>query len=434
MILRRLVLSGVGFIVALSLIACDRSKKSESATQTQPRSLQIMSMQQVENPEGPLEREIAEEFLKAHPGVTIEWIGVGANDFATKLQAMATGGTLPDIATVPNETLSVFHELDILLDLYNILPSDFLSNFNQSVLADETYDGKLLLLPYQGQNAALLYRTDWLEETGMNPPATWDEFRTVAKAMTKDTDRDGQLDRWGFAMIGTRDSSGESRFLYFLRTHGAKELYQDATGKWKTDIGNDNFKKALKFFTDLYLVDHVAAPGVLETSYSQAASLLVNERAGLLITGSNAIGTILTQNPNLTGKLASCLIPKETEYYSEARELGYAITKNCKNIDLAREYILHIAKDENVLKWNTRTGRVPLTASASKSSQLDTPEMAGFVAAAQYFAPRPHHPGFTEMRDIVGEAYQSVLAGNATIDQAATKAKARAEDVIASYE
>ena len=44
--------------------------------------LRIMSMQQPENPEGPIEREIADAFMEKYPGVEIEWIGVAANDMS----------------------------------------------------------------------------------------------------------------------------------------------------------------------------------------------------------------------------------------------------------------------------------------------------------------------------------------------------------------
>lgn len=174
--------------------------------------LRIMSMQQAENPEGPLETEIAEEWLAKHPDVEIEWISVSANDMTKKLSAMATGGGLPDIITTPTEMLASAKDMGFLVDLNEVFPKEFLEDFYPEVLTQTTIDGELLMLPYQGMNAALLYRSDWLEETGLEVPTNWEEFREVAKAMTKDTDNDGTIDRYGFAMMGTRNASAESRF------------------------------------------------------------------------------------------------------------------------------------------------------------------------------------------------------------------------------
>ncbi len=396
--------------------------------------LRIMSMQQAENPEGPLETEIAEEWLAKHPDVEIEWISVSANDMTKKLSAMATGGGLPDIITTPTEMLASAKDMGFLVDLNEVFPKEFLEDFYPEVLTQTTIDGELLMLPYQGMNAALLYRSDWLEETGLEVPTNWEEFREVAKAMTKDTDNDGTIDRYGFAMMGTRNASAESRFLYITRSFGVRELYQEVDGTWKTDIGNDDFKKALETFCDFALKDGVVNPGVLETGYGEAANLIVTEKAGMIITGSNAVGTILTQNPELEGKLASCLIPAGIQIVSDPREAGYSISTDCKNKELAADYIMFVCSDDNLAKWTEKCGRIPTKKSASDDPALQTPELAGFAAGTAYFYERPKHSGYVEVQDVLGEAYQSVLAGNATVEQASETAREKVEEIIQSYE
>ena len=410
-------------------------KNGEKETSTDETvTLRIMSMQQPENPEGPIEREIAEAFMEEHPGVEIEWISIAANDMSKKVSAMAAGNDLPDIITTPSEMLSAAYDMGILQDLNEILPEEFLADFYPDVLAQATINDELLLLPYQGMNAALLYRLDWFEEEGLEAPETWEDFREAAKTLTKDTDGDGQIDRYGFAMIGTRNASAESRFLYITRSFGVKELWQDTDGSWKTDVGNDSFRTALQMFCDFDLVDHVAAPGVLETGYGEAANLVVAGKAGMLITGSNAVGTILSQNPELEGKLASCLIPKGTEHVSDPREVGYSISRDCKNVELAKEYLMFCCQRENLSKWTEEAGRVPTRKSMQDFPQLNTPEMEGFVAGSQYFYERPKHSGYVEVQDVIGEAYQSVLSGETTVDQASETAKEKIEEIIDSYE
>ena len=396
--------------------------------------LRIMSMQQPENPEGPIEREIADAFMEKYPGVEIEWIGVAANDMSKKLSAMAAGNDLPDIITAPTEMVSAAYDMGILMDLKQILPTEFLDDFYPEVLAQTTVNDQLLILPYQGMNAALLYRLDWFEEEGLDAPENWEDFSQAAKTLTKDTDGDGKADRWGFAMMATRNASAESRFLYITRSFGVKELWQDTDGTWKTDVGNEAFKKALGMFCDFALVDKVVAPGVLETGYGEAANLVVAGKSGMLITGSNAVGTIISQNPDLQGKLASCPIPMGTEHVSDPREVGYSISSSCQNVELAKEYLMFVCQKENLAKWTEGAGRVPTMKSAQDLPQLQSPEMEGFVAGSQYFYERPKHSGYVEVQDVIGEAYQSVLSGNATVDEAASTAQEKVEEIIESYE
>lgn len=423
--------------LSIALTGCGGSKKGDSSStgteNNEKVKLRIMSMTQVENPEGPLEKEIVQGYLDKHPNVDIEWIGVGANDMTQKLSAMAAGNDLPDIISTPVEMVTSANDMDILMDLNKVFPKDFLSDFYPEVIENNTINDKLLILPYQGMNAGLLYRSDWLEAAGMQPPETWDDFVKVAKAMTKDTDGDGKSDRYGFAMMAAKNASAESRFLYVTRSFGVNELYKDSDGKWKSDVGNDQFKKALQLFCDFADKDGIASPGVLETGYGEAANLMVSEKAGMIITGSNAVGTIIAQNPELKGKLASCPIPRGTEHISDPREVGYSISKNCKNIDVAKDLLMYICKDENLIKWTDATGRVPTKKSVENNPSLQTPEMKGFVEGSKYFYERPKHPGYVEVQDVLGEAYQSVISGVSDIDKASKKAKSDIEEIIESY-
>lgn len=396
--------------------------------------LRIASFSQVEDPEGPTERAIAEKFQKQNPGIKIEWIGVPSNEGTKKLIAWAAADDLPDITMINSSAYTLFHDMGIIRDLNKLLPAEFLSDFYPTILEEASVDGQLMVLPYQSMPVGILYRTDWLEETGLPTPETWDDFRKVAKAMTKDTNGDGKIDRWGFAMLATRDDSAESRFSYIMDTFGINLIFRDKNGQWQSGINTPQFKEALKLFTDFSLKDGITPPGVLETSYSEAANLIVAGKAGMILTGSNAIGTILKQNPSLKGKLGSFIVPKALQHTSASRSLGFGITTACKNIDAAVAYLRFICENENLLTWNTATGRAPTKHSVEKAPQLNTKEMAGFIKGMQYIWPTQAFAGTSELYDVIGQAYQSILAGNATVDQAAALASKRAAEVLASYQ
>mgnify|MGYP000570949337 CR=1 FL=1 len=42
----------------------------------------------------------------------------------------------------------------------------------------------------------------------------------------EDTDGDGQVDQWAFSMVGSRNNSGEQRFVLFSKSFGADEIYE----------------------------------------------------------------------------------------------------------------------------------------------------------------------------------------------------------------
>lgn len=396
-------------------------------------TLRIASYSQVEDPEGPTERAIADKWLAKNPNISIEWIGVPANDGGKKLTAWASANDLPDMTMISSDWYVPIYNLDIMHDLREVLPEDFLADFYESILDEASVDGHLMVLPYQSMAVGVLARKDWLEETGLGVPETWDEFREVAKAMTKDTDGDGQPDRWGFAMMATRDSSAETRFNYIVQSYGQRIIARDEQGEWYSDVGTPEFRQAMEMFCNFSLVDGITPPGVLETSYSEAANLIVAEKAGMILTGSNAVGTILKQNPDLDGKLMSFVVPMQTEHTSASRALGFGICKTTEHLDECVSYLMHICEDENLLEWNAATGRVATKASVADAPQFQTEVMKGFVEGLDYVWPAQPYDGVAEIQDACAEAYQAILAGQSTVDEACDVAQERVAEILESY-
>lgn len=95
----------LSLVVALAagVIGCasktDSSKTSASGKGTEKITLKIMSAVQTESPGGPIEKEIADAYMKLHPNVEIQFIGVPMNDMYKKITALATGGDMPDAFT-----------------------------------------------------------------------------------------------------------------------------------------------------------------------------------------------------------------------------------------------------------------------------------------------------------------------------------------------
>lgn len=444
---RSLVLALSG-IMSLSLLAgCGSSKQdtssaapdgtqtseSDSAASAEPVTIKIISVTQTEQPEGPAELALAEEYMKQNPNVKIEFIGVPMNDLYSKLTALATAGDMPDAFAMTAEFKSKADELGICEDLNNLFTAEELGEFYDNSIEDASVEGILLSLPWFDTPPALVYRADWFEEKGLTPPENWEDFIETAQKLTEDTDGDGKTDRWGFAMMAMRNGSAASRFFYMMRTFGIQELRQKDDGTWESDIGSDTFKTYLQMFTDFNNKYKVVPPGVIETGYPEAAQNFASGKVGMMITGPNAIGTIYAQNPDLKGKLASCPIPKQVQHVTTLAQMGYSVSVDSPNKEAVADYLRFLTSDENMLAWNELSGRTPVKKSLGDSEQLQTPAMKGFVDALQYCYSLPEHPGFSEVQNIVGEAYQNTIANGMSIDEASENAAKQVQEVINKY-
>lgn len=430
------MLSGCGGAAQSSQSAApaDSSAAATSAQSEQPASstpagepvtLTILSTLITEN-EAPLEQAMADAYMAKNPNVKVKFVGQAVNDMAKKIIALNTSDDLPDAFFMPTEFMSQAYDMDIIVDHEKLLGADFIATIDEKVVEYGKIENKLMMVPWHVIPVATVYRPDWLKDAGLTSLTTMDDFKAAAKAFTKDG-------RWGFSMVGTNNGSGQARFTQFVRAYGVNEIYKDANGKWASDIGGDAYKQALTDFVNLALVDGVVPPGPTETGYPEAAAYFAEEKTGLMITGSNAIGAIESANPELKGKLASAPIPKQQRHLTNLQTSGYAITTGCENPEAMADYLKFITSPEIAMDFALNSGRLPVNKEALANPQMKEGAFAGFIDCMQYALPQPAFPAYGELLDIMGESYNTMLGNNVSIDDAMAKVNSRLETLLAEH-
>lgn len=412
--------------------AADSTGAATTAS-NEPITLKVMSTTVVGAPEGPLEQRFADDFTAAHPNITIEFVGVAYNEYATKLTTIATGGDVPDVFANGPELYTRVNDLGIAADLGPLLGDDFLKGFAANILDQSYIDDKLQYAPYYSIPQALIYRSDLFDAAKLTAPTTWDQFATDAKTLTIDKNSDGTTDQWGFAMVGTANGSGGSRFVPVMRTFGAQEMAQGSDGKWKSGINSDGGIAALSLYGDLVNSYGAVPPGVLQTGYPEAVNLMSSGQTAMMVSGSNAIGAILAQAPDLKGKLASAPLPAGPNGKSVTvlGQLGWSIAENSKHKEAAAEYIKAFLSKQNQIDWALTTGRLPVRSDATTDATFATPEYAGFIAAMENSVQLPAVPYYPNVQIIAAEAYQAVISGTPA-KQAAADAAGKIDQEIAN--
>ena len=89
-----------------------------------------------------------------------------------------------------------------LVDLNEYGAADMTGDMFESIVTNNTVDGKLVGLPWFTDGGILYYRTDLLEKYGYDsPPATWDELEEMANTI-QEGERAENQDFWGFVWQG----------------------------------------------------------------------------------------------------------------------------------------------------------------------------------------------------------------------------------------
>ena len=333
------------------------------------------------------------------------------------------------------EFASKVADFDIAADLEPLLGQDFLDGFDQSVLAESYVNGEVAYVPYYFIAISLIYRTDLLEEAGLTAPTTWEEFIKVSEALTVDTTGDGQVDQWGFAMVGTANTSGGSRFVPVMRSFGAVELEADGDG-WKTEINSEGGIAALQLWGDLVNKYKVVPPGALNTAYPDALALMSSGKAAMFISGAHAIGGILNNGAEeLRGKFSSVPVPAGPggSPQTQLAQLGYSISKTSEHQEAAAKYLKFFLSKQNQIDFTLATGRIPVRLDAMQSPEIQVPQYQGFVNSAKYAYQTPPASFYIAVQIIAAEAYQAVINGTPAAEAAAT-AEARILEEISNNE
>ena len=146
---------------------------------------------------------MVEQFVAEHPGITIEAQYVGSyDDMSARIQIAIVGNELPDVAQV-GQRYGIPQMVDsgVVIPVDEYLSEDDVADIHAGLWSRYTYREGRWAIPFQSSTPGLWFNATMMRQAGLdpaNPPQTWEDVVTAGKAMTKDTNGDGQVDQWGF--------------------------------------------------------------------------------------------------------------------------------------------------------------------------------------------------------------------------------------------
>src|SRR6266498_2404504 len=174
-------------------------------------------------------------------------------------------------------------------DLYDKILTDiapFFRDFSAS------YQGHTYTVPLDGDFEMVYYRSDLLKKDGIQPPATWDDYLSIAQRYNKkDLNGDGKAD-YGSCIAKKRSAQSYWMFLAiagsFLQTQGTSQgsFFDSAT--MKPLVNNPGFAAAL----DVYKrTTQYGPPGELNLDVGDTRGLFTSGRCALSMDWGD-IGTL----------------------------------------------------------------------------------------------------------------------------------------------
>lgn len=291
-------------------------------------------------------QEIADKWTETS-GVKVNVEVVDWDNYWTLLEAGASGGTMPDVFWMHSNTVQMYMENDLLLDLTDYISKDSsvdLSKYYEGVKNLYTRnDGKVFALPKDHDTIALLYNKAIFDKYGVEYPTdawTWDDMYEAAKKITEDS----KGDVYGMAMNTSNNQDGWYNAIY---CYGGKVVTDDHKG---TTIGSAESKAGMEMIRKLLTV---GAPQsvVAETGTD---SLFMSGKVGMITQGSWMINAFYTAEGH--NDYAWALLPyadlnkngtcEKEERWSAYNGLGWAASAATSKPDECYSLISYFCSEE----------------------------------------------------------------------------------------
>jgi multiple sugar transport system substrate-binding protein len=185
-----------------------------------------------------------------------------------------------------------------------------------------SYEGSVYTIPLDGDFHIGYYRTDLLEEAGMEPPTTWDEYIEIA-ATFHEQDLNGDGDPDFGSCISKKRGAQAYWFIYtiaasLLQSQGTSQGTFFDTETMEPLVNNEAFAKALEIYND---TTQYGPPDELNLDVGDTRGLFTSGRCALSLDWGD-IGTLAIdpETSVVQDKVGAMILPGSTEVLD--RETG----------------------------------------------------------------------------------------------------------------
>jgi raffinose/stachyose/melibiose transport system substrate-binding protein len=221
---------------------------------------------------------MADEYVAAHPNVTINITVLENEAFKSKLPTVMQGGEPPDLfQSWGGGTMNEYAKAGLLRDITPEITGEWGDSFSPGALGVYAYDGKQYGVPWDMGAIGFWYNKALFAQAGIDaPPATYAEFLEDVQAL-KDAGITpialGEGEKW----------PGHYYWVYPAVRLGGKEAF-DAAYSRTGAFTDEPFVEAAELMMDLVALDPFPE-GYLGLGYGDQSALMGNAEAAMELMG-----------------------------------------------------------------------------------------------------------------------------------------------------
>ena len=380
------------------------------------------------------EQELAVKYQQENPNVTITVESAAFSQFWEKMQAMAAAKNMPDVFWMSSGYVKDYARLGAILNV-----EEYVGKLDKSkyfpgafgVLRAPTFEGDMYAFPYAVVTCISYYNKRIFDEAGVAYPNnnwSWDQLRSTARKLSKDSDGDGAYDQWGYWVKGRY-----TQLYPFVYNNGVPS--GPISADFKTFLGTSGKgRDAFKFLADLVLVDK-SSPTPAQTK--GVSTFFTTGKIGICTEGSWRIDTY---RKSLEDPFGIFLTPKGPGSPGEHVVYGWAdamsISAFTKHPEAAWDWMMYMTGPGRPVD-SILGGKIPIwKASATSDAWLEKdqlPENKQLVLDSVDLIGKQvtMAPLYDEWNAAVQSDFDKIILGEGAFDAVMAELKDKVEKVLA---
>ena len=373
-------------------------------------------------------------------GIAVEWVTLEENVLRQRVTTdITTNGGQFDIMTIGMYETPIWGANDWLIPLNDLSEDYDAEDILPAMRNGLSHDGTLYAAPFYGESSMVMYRTDLMEQAGLEMPQapTWEFIREAAAAMD-----DPENDINGICLRGKAGWGEGGAFITVTgNSFGARWFDEE----WNAQFDQPEWADAVNFYVNL--MNDYGPEGYATNGFNENLSLFQQGKCGMWIDATVAASFVTNPDDStVADSVGFALAPNAEGVEKRSNWLwawALAIPAGTQKEDAAKEFI----------EWATSKDYIELVAAnegwanvppGARTSLYETPEYQEVPFAQMTLDsinaadptdptvdPVPYVgiqfvaiPEFAGIATEVSQEFSAVYAGQQSIDEALEKAQA----------
>jgi multiple sugar transport system substrate-binding protein len=342
-------------------------------------------------------QEIVDQWNTANPDTQVQLNLVP--DYDTKLQTALAGGSPPDIFYVDSFRLPDLVAAGAVAPIGDQLenPDDFYPSMREAF----TVDGTFYCPPKDFSTLALIYNKDMFDAAGLEYPTaawTWDDMQAAAAELTDDAN----------GVYGMSVSPDFARLIAFIYQAGGTIADEGFT---TMTLDSEAVQAATDYYVGLVTSGSAAQPADLDSGWTGEA--FGKARAAMVVEGNWLVPFLKDNYPDVNYGIVE-LPAGPGGKATMAFTVCYAVPAGGANNDKAIEVVNYLTGPEGMASWSGLGLAMPTRTSLEAGWVEQYPDLAPFIAGAEYARKWQFRPGFQDVLDTFNAGLQEAFTGNQT--------------------